>query len=57
MEKTDGTTETWRIIGLFPDGENGENGKDEHECRGYTLVHRVRLELTTVALEGQCSIR
>ena len=25
MEKTDGTTETWRIIGLFPDGENGEN--------------------------------
>ena len=25
MEKTDGTKETWRIIGLFPDGENGEN--------------------------------
>ena len=25
MEKTDGTTEMWRIIGLFPDGENGEN--------------------------------
>ena len=25
MEKTDGTTEMWRIIGLFPDGVNGEN--------------------------------
>ena len=25
MEKTDGTKETWRIIGLFPDGEIGEN--------------------------------
>mgnify|MGYP004559184913 CR=1 FL=1 len=25
MEKTDGTTELWRIIGLFPDGENGED--------------------------------
>ena len=25
MEKTDGTKETWRIIGLFPDGESGEN--------------------------------
>ena len=25
MEKTDGTKETWRIIGLFPDGVNGEN--------------------------------
>ena len=25
MEKTDGTTEMWRIMGLFPDGENGEN--------------------------------
>ena len=25
MEKTDGTTEMWRIIGLFPDGENGED--------------------------------
>ena len=25
MEKTDGTTETWRIIGLFPDGANGED--------------------------------
>ena len=25
MEKTDGTKETWRIIGLFPDGANGEN--------------------------------
>ena len=25
MEKTDGTKETWRIIGLFPDGENGED--------------------------------
>ena len=25
MEKTDGIKETWRIIGLFPDGENGEN--------------------------------
>ena len=25
MEKTDGTTELWRIIGLFPDGANGEN--------------------------------
>ena len=25
MEKTDGTTEMWRIIGLFPEGENGEN--------------------------------
>ena len=25
MEKTDGTTEIWRIIGLFPDGVNGEN--------------------------------
>ena len=24
MQKTDGTTEMWRIIGLFPDGENGE---------------------------------
>ena len=24
MEKTNGTKETWRIIGLFPDGENGE---------------------------------
>ena len=24
MEKTDGTKETWRIIGLFPDGVNGE---------------------------------
>ena len=25
MEKTDGTKEIWRIIGLFPDGVNGEN--------------------------------
>ena len=25
MEKTDGTKETWRIIGLFPDGAIGEN--------------------------------
>ena len=25
MEKTDGIKETWRIIGIFPDGENGEN--------------------------------
>ena len=25
MQKSDGTTELWRIIGLFPDGENGEN--------------------------------
>ena len=25
MEKTNGTTEIWRIIGLFPDGANGEN--------------------------------
>ena len=25
MEKTDGTKETWRIIGLFPDGVNGED--------------------------------
>ena len=25
MEKTDGTKETWRIIGLFPDGANGED--------------------------------
>ena len=25
MEKTDGTKETWRIIGLLPDGANGEN--------------------------------
>ena len=25
MEKTDGTTEMWRIIGMFSDGENGEN--------------------------------
>ena len=25
MEKTDGTTEMWRIIGLFPDGANGED--------------------------------
>ena len=25
MEKTGGGTELWRIIGLFPDGENGEN--------------------------------
>ena len=25
MKKTDGTTEMWRIIGLFPDGENGED--------------------------------
>ncbi len=25
MEKTDGTKERWRIIGLFPDGANGEN--------------------------------
>ena len=25
MEKSDRTTEMWRIIGLFPDGENGEN--------------------------------
>lgn len=25
MEKTDGTKETWRIIGLFPDGASGEN--------------------------------
>ena len=25
MQKSDGTTETWRIIGLFPDGENGED--------------------------------
>ena len=25
MEKTDGTTEMWRIIGLFPDGISGEN--------------------------------
>ena len=25
MEKTDGTTEMWRIVGLFPDGVNGEN--------------------------------
>ena len=24
MQKSDGTTEMWRIIGLFPDGENGE---------------------------------
>ena len=25
MKKSDGTTEMWRIIGLFPDGENGED--------------------------------
>ena len=25
MQKSDGTTEMWRIIGLFPDGVNGEN--------------------------------
>ena len=25
MEKTDGTKETWRIIGLFPDGASDEN--------------------------------
>ena len=25
MEKTGGETELWRIIGLFPDGESGEN--------------------------------
>ena len=25
MEKTDGTTEMWRVIGLFPDGANGED--------------------------------
>ena len=25
MEKTDGIKETWRIIGLFPDGANGED--------------------------------
>ena len=25
MQKTDGTTEMWRIIGLFSDGENGED--------------------------------
>ena len=25
MEKKDGTTELWRIIGIFPDGENGED--------------------------------
>ena len=25
MEKTDGTTEMWRVIGLFPDGVNGED--------------------------------
>ena len=25
MEKNDGTKELWRIIGVFPDGENGEN--------------------------------
>ena len=25
MEKTDGTKEIWRIIGLFPDGESGED--------------------------------
>ena len=25
MEKIDGTTEMWRIIGLFPDGANGED--------------------------------
>ena len=25
MQKSDGTTEMWRIIGLFPDGENGED--------------------------------
>ena len=25
MEKTDGTTEMWRILGLFPDGANGED--------------------------------
>ena len=25
MQKSDGTTEMWRIIGLFPDGESGEN--------------------------------
>ena len=24
-QKSDGTTEMWRIIGLFPDGESGEN--------------------------------
>ena len=25
MQKSDGTTEMWRIIGLFPDGKSGEN--------------------------------
>ena len=25
MQKSDGTAEMWRIIGLFPDGENGED--------------------------------
>ena len=25
MQKSDGTTEMWKIIGLFPDGESGEN--------------------------------
>ena len=39
MEKTDGTTEIWRIIGLFPDGENGEDvirvRKVEYESAPY----------------------
>ena len=39
VEKTDGTTELWRIIGLFPDGENGENvirvRKNEYESDSY----------------------
>ena len=39
MEKTDGTKELWRIIGLFPDGENGEDvirvRKAEYEFKEY----------------------
>ena len=41
MEKTDGTTEMWRIIGLFPDGENGEDvirvRKVEYESAAYDI--------------------
>ena len=39
MQKSDGTTEMWRIIGLFPDGENGEDvirvRKVEYETAAY----------------------
>ena len=43
MQKSDNTTEMWRIIGLFPDGENGEDiirvRKVGYESKAYNSTY------------------